>query len=111
MSSQMMEDGVHSEPTYSRLAEWPHFPQTFLSECTPRKTPGPQVGQNSPFRTNSPPSTEYFECLPLELGPSPITHHRPLNRPLQESLARPSLPQMAQVLEQLGSPSAGSVLP
>ena len=78
MLSRMMEDGIFSVLPHSSSAECPHLPQTFLLEWTPRKTPGPQVGQNSPFLTNSPSSTEYFECLPLGLGPSPISTHSPL---------------------------------
>ena len=59
------------------MTVWPHFPQVLRSECRPRNTPGPQVGQVSAL-TNSLPSIVYFDHFAFAFGLSDITHRLPL---------------------------------
>ena len=86
---------------YSFLTVWPHFPQVLRSECWPRKTPGPQVGQVSAL-TNSSPSIVYFDHFEFALGLSDITHRLLL---LIQPLVHPKRAPRQQVLERLESVS------
>ena len=77
----MMVHGASGGLYSSDLIVKPHLPHTFLSLCSPRKTPGPHSGwgQGIPFLTSSPSTISYFDGLDFfHFSPEPaIKHHLP----------------------------------